>query len=990
MPIMGWVRRMVLGMPADPPTRQFSSGPMPIDRMFAEMRGGSASIGREEALQIPGVVRGRNLLCSVATLPLLERGPNNVPVRAPLLEQIDPNVPNVVVLSATFEDLMFEGKSWWQVTARGADRYPVNARHLAPGRVSLRPPSTGFGMPRAVDPPPTGRVWVDGKEVPATDMIRFDSPNPGLLSYAGRTLRLAAKYQRAAAMYADNPQTSEHFTPAPNAEEMTDDEVREHLSGWRAARREGATGYVPRGLQYNPGDPVSAADQKLVELKQQASLEAALCMGLDPEVLGVPVTSRTYANRQDFARDRINDMFAPYMLAVTQRLSMMDVCRRGYTRVFDLDDYLRADPLTRVQYYQGMSGLGAIDVEYIQNEEGLPVRGSLAPAAPTPAAPPADEVAAARDRRAAAFDAPTSRQFEFRAASFSADVATRTIRGIALPYNEIASKYGVRFRFAPGSIEWAADAVGRVKFLDNHDYAKPIGVATTITNTDAGLQTAFKVGAGPERDALLQDAADGIVDGLSVGVEFDDAVDTVPDPDHEGVLLVRRATLREVSLTAMPAFDSARVTTVAARRDNGGAMLCTACGQQMTPGVAHVCPGPTNGPVTLTAEQFAALFPAAAPAPVPADPGPVPVDPAGPDAGRPAVVLSEPLAYRFDRSGRNFAVGQEHDFSTDVVAMLKRGDGDGMNTDEGRRVMTFIRAQFDVDSADINEVTPEIQRPDMYVDQRDYRYPLWNSINKGAPPNGVQPFRFPKFSSASGLVAAHTEGTEPSGGTLVTTSTPVAPTSISGKAYITREVWDMGGNPAVSTLIWNQMVRGYNEALETATATFLNTLTAAADLLLTAGAVDEVLAAVWEGHVADLQFVRGYDFEFFAVEKELFKRFAAAKDGAERPLYPMINPMNANGQSRRRFATLDLAGVEGIPSWALASTAGSPNNSWLYDPSTVHGWATQPQRLEFEGAADDNSTVAPVAKLGLGIWGYSAFINSDIGGVRQVIYDTVA
>lgn len=993
MPIMTWVRRVILGMPADP-GRQFAAGPMPISTMFAEMRAGGSSIGRDEALRIPGVVRGRNLLCSVATLPLVERGPSNVVVRAPLLEQIDPNVPNVVVLAATFEDLMFEGKAWWRVTARGADGYPTSAQHLAPGRVSLRPPPSGYGAPRAV-PDPVGRVWVDGKEVPARDVIRFDSPNPALLQYAGQTLRLAAAYRRAAAMYASNPQTSEHFTPADNAEELDDDAIREHLSAWRAARREGGTGYVPRALKYNPGDPVSAADQKLVELKQQAALETALCMGLDPEVLGVPVTSRTYANRQDFARDRINDMFAPYMLAVTQRLSMGDLCRRGYVRVFDLDDYLRADPATRWTVYEAGLRTGAFDVAYVQQEEGLPVVGAVTP--PTTGQPsttpaPAGDELAARRTRAASFDAPAVRQFEFRTTGFAVDQETRTIRGVALPYDEIASKYGLKFRFAPGSIEWDAANVGRIKLLDSHDYAKPLGAATSIESTTAGLQTAFRVGQGPERDAHLQDAADGITDGLSVGVEFDEAVDTVPDPDNEGVLLVRRATLNEVSLTAMPAFTGARVTRVAATRDNGGTMhTCPTCGQQMTPGVAHTCSAPT-GPVTLTAEQFAALFPNAAP---PADPGPATVDPAGPEAGAPAgaTFVNEALPYAFNRARPGRAahfVASEHDFSTDVAAMLKSRDAYGEHTDEGKRVMAFIRAQFDVDRADTDETTPTIQRPDMYVDQRDYKYPLWNAVNKGAPPNGIQPFTFPKFNSATGLVGDHTEGVEPTGGTITTTGQTVTPTALSGKAYMTREVYDMGGNPAVSSLIWNQMVRGYKEGLESATATFLNTLTAATDITLTAGAVDDALADAWEAAVAALNFVRGYDFEMFAVEQALYLRFAAAEDSTGRPLFPMIGPMNTNGQSRTRFRTLDLAGVEGVPSWALTSTPGSPNNSWLFDPTVVHGWATQPQRLDFEGAADDNSTVAPVAKIGIGIWGYKAFANSDIGGVRQVIYDTTA
>lgn len=1006
MSIKSWVRRAVFGFPAAPGRHDFvASGPMPIDNMFSMMRGWSRSVSREEALRIPGVLKGRNLLCSVATLPLTQRGPGNRLERSPLLEQIDPNVTNVVVLAMTLEDLLFDGVSWWRVTARGADGYPSSATHIDRSRVTLKPPKAWGYQP--ADVLPSGEsatatvVYVDGKPVLAADMIRFDSPNPALLQYAGDTFRAARMYLEAAGRYASNPMPTEHFTPADNAAEPTTDQVEEFLSQWKAARRSSSTAYVPGWAKYNPDTSTSAADMKLPELKTQAALETALCMGLDPEVLGVATTSRTYANAQDWRRDRINDLFAGFMLAITQRLSMGDVTRRGYLVTFDVDDYMRADPITRTAYYRALQDMGAIRVEQIQEEEGLLVSGDQRPTGGTPAVTPGstgdparDEVAQQRARRAATFDAAAStRTFEFRAGTFSVDTETRTVRGLALPYNKVASKYGLKFKFAPGSLEWG-EQVSRVKFLREHMYGSAIGVATKLENTPAGLDVAFRVGQGADRDAVLADAADGILDGLSVGVEFDEATDTVPDPDDKGVLLVRRATLREVSITAMPAFDDARVTTVAASRD-GGSMNCTLCGAPLVPGVAHVCATAPAAPVTLTADQFAALLAGRTPEVV--EP-PAVVDPAGPDAGRQtaSTFVNESTGYAFNARprentpGGRFVAGGTNDFSTDVAAMLKARDFDGQITPAGRRVLDFVAAQFDVDSADINETTPTIQRPDMYVDQRDYRYPLWDAVNKGTPPNGIQPFTFPKFSSASGLVGAHTEGTEPTGGTFVTTGQTVTPTAVSGKAYMTREAYDMGGNPAVSTLIWNQMVRGYKEGLETATSTFLATLTAATDLLLTAAAADDVLMDLWEGHVVDLQFIRGYDFDMFAVEKELFKKFAQAEDSTGRPLNPMLGPMNTNGTAARRFVRLDLAGVEAVPSWALASTAGAPNNSWLFDRSTVHGWATAPQRLEFEGASDDNTSVAPVAKIGFGIWGYTAFANSDIGGVRQVIYDTVA
>lgn len=587
-------------------------------------------------------------------------------------------------------------------------------------------------------------------------------------------------------------------------------------------------------------------------------------------------------------------------------------------------------------------------------------------------------------------------------AQFAVDTGARTITGLAVPYGKTAKSDGRRFRFQRGAIKYGP--LHRVKLLRDHDRSQALGKAIDITDTAAGMLITFKVSPGAAGDAALALAADQVLDGLSIGVDFSSA-DYRPDPQNPGAYLVFNASLREVSLTAVPAFDDSRLTSVRASHDGGHMDTCEHCGATLTPGVAHTCPTPptvtpperVDTPVTFTAEQFDRLLGRVAPAPTGA--GPTQVDP----TRSPSVTVTrEPLPYAVRRTFNRitgsqefiFSAANEHDFSTDLAAMAREKDTEGTRTEAGGRVMRMLNAQFaEVSTTSIDELTPEIDRPDMYVDQRDYRTPLMDMISRGAPPNGVQPFRFPKFNSATGLVADHTEGTEPSSGTFTTTSQLVNPTALSGKASLTREVWDMGGNPSVSGLVFNQMVRGYREGLETAAATFLNTLTAAADVTITTASTNKALVADLNAMVAELQFTRGYDFDAMAMEKVLYKAAAAAVDDSGRPLLPILSPMNANGTAATRFQTLNIAGVVGVPSWALASTAGSPNNSWLFDRSTVFGWWTPPQRLEFPGsdpgASSAPNAYAPVAYVDLAIWGYKAFANSDIGGVRQVIYDSV-
>jgi phage portal protein BeeE len=117
-------------------------------------------------------------------------------------------------------------------------------------------------------------------------------------------------------------------------------------------------------------DSPSPADLQLVELQKQAALDIANALGVDPEELGISTTSRTYANAVDRRRDRINDVLSPFMRAITDRLSMGDVTRRGHRVEFDLDDYMKSNPTERWSVYKIAKEMGVMLVDEIRAEEG--------------------------------------------------------------------------------------------------------------------------------------------------------------------------------------------------------------------------------------------------------------------------------------------------------------------------------------------------------------------------------------------------------------------------------------------------------------------------------------------------------------------------------------------------------------------------------------------------------------------------------------------
>lgn len=587
----------------------------------------------------------------------------------------------------------------------------------------------------------------------------------------------------------------------------------------------------------------------------------------------------------------------------------------------------------------------------------------------------------------------------------------RQIRALVMPWGKIGSHDGGhRWRFERGSLVF-----GHAKYVWlNQDHSQGLRFARAIDaeDTPEGLVMTFAVRPGPHGDAMLAAAAEAQRGGMRVGfsVEVDiDTADMAPDPADPGVQVVSMSNLTGVAMLGNPAFTDTRLVAVMMSH-TGGTMRCPHCQAEITEGVQHTCtptPDPTTDPatdpatppaaeaVTFSADQFGQLLDRIGQAPS----GRPVVDPT---AGRtPPAAVTEPLPYRFSyetgpAGGKFvFAHGAEHDFSTDLIEITRLAQQHRDYAAPLERVNALIRAAFaDVESADVTAINPNRHRPDMWVRQRDYRTVLWDMIAAGTT-DGTK-FDVPKFDSSSGLVVPATEKTEPAAGSFVATLQTITPTQVWGKVEITRQAWRAGGSPQLSGILWEQMLREYYEDREAAVAAFLNTLTLAADITLTGTPAatpdnddDQVTVNDLEAAIALLQFDRGGDqISAFAVHRDLYKVLARVKDDAGRPLYPINNPMNANGDAAPRFRTMNIAGVTAVGSYALGASGTAATNSWLFDPATVFGWASAPERLFWDfGATVQTANIPQLSFVTLGIYGDIALANTDIAGVRQVIFD---
>jgi len=348
---------------------------VPSEMMQGMTSGGQIAprVSRAVALQVPAVLRSRNLICStLARLPVHIRDKERqIVTPTTLMEQIDPDIPNVVTFSQTYEDLLFESISWWRVLERGWHGYPTYAEHVGPDRVHV----SGIDLPtlngQGTVYGPT-RIYVDGAPVADEDMIRFDSPNPPLLRHAARAIRACLNLDITASNYAETPVPLGAFTPKDGARPREDPKaIQEILDKWDTARRSRSWGYIGaawelKELQFN-AEQIQLADQR-----QHAVLEIARAAGIDPEDLGVSTTSRTYQNAEQRRLDLLDFTLATYSSAVEQRLSMRDVLPRGYETKVNFDGFLRTDTKTRMEAYQIGKPVGAYTEQEIRELEDRP------------------------------------------------------------------------------------------------------------------------------------------------------------------------------------------------------------------------------------------------------------------------------------------------------------------------------------------------------------------------------------------------------------------------------------------------------------------------------------------------------------------------------------------------------------------------------------------------------------------------------------------
>jgi HK97 family phage portal protein len=342
--------------------------PVQIADSVYNILGGSTNTTRALAMSVPSVARARNIICgTIGSLPLTTfnriTGDYVDPHR--VINQPDPRVAGFVIYCWLAEDIWLYGAGYGQVlemySATDGGRVRAWTR-VSPDRVTV---DTDF-LNTTIN-----GYKVDGKSVPMQgvgSIIRFDGPDEGLLHRAGKTIAAAVYLENAAVNYAKEPAPT--MVLKSNGTNLTAERISSLLTAWKSARQSRSTAFLNADVDLKEFgfDPKSL---QLAEGRQYVALELSRACGIPAYFLSAETTSMTYTNAVNERRSLVDFSLRPILKAIEERLSLPDFVPNPVMVRFDLDDFLRGNPLERAQVYEILNRIGAMSVEQIQREEDL-------------------------------------------------------------------------------------------------------------------------------------------------------------------------------------------------------------------------------------------------------------------------------------------------------------------------------------------------------------------------------------------------------------------------------------------------------------------------------------------------------------------------------------------------------------------------------------------------------------------------------------------
>ena len=505
----------------------------------------------------------------------------------------------------------------------------------------------------------------------------------------------------------------------------------------------------------------------------------------------------------------------------------------------------------------------------------------------------------------------------------ASDSERKVIAGKIVPFGEVGNTSAGPVVFTKGSIKIGDP--GKIKMLMQHKNDKPIGRMQKFQEAEDGIYAQFKISSSMQGSDALILASEGLIDGLSVGVEVTGSKQT------KDYLMVTAATLKEVSLVETPAFANANVTKVAASENEADS---------------------TNQPTT---ESEAIVENTTEPTAAPV------VEVAPVEAARPTISAS------FYTEPRSPIKSQAQFLEHSIKAQLGNNDSKQWVLHAEAQAAKALTAADD--SFSTNPAFSPVSYVSTVVDTLIGARPAIDAIGSRAISASGMTISVPKITT-SGTVAETAEGGAPSETGIVSSYVNLTVKKYSGLQRYSLEVLERS-DPSFFQAMLDNMTRAYNKATD-----------AAVIAALTAGGTQAATTAATSAGI--ISFVSTEAPAAYLATGELATKYIAgtsqwslllgATDSTGRPIYNAANPMNNAGSSvptslRGNVLGLDLY----VDPNAVATTI--DESAFIVVPSAVSIYESPVLRL--------STNIPTSGEIETSLYGYMAVGVLVAGGVRR-------
>jgi phage head maturation protease len=505
----------------------------------------------------------------------------------------------------------------------------------------------------------------------------------------------------------------------------------------------------------------------------------------------------------------------------------------------------------------------------------------------------------------------------------AADSNSRTITGRIVTFEETGNASIGKVQFAKGSI----DAVPVLLNLE-HDRTRRIGKTLSIEANDQGIDATFKIANTTAGTDALVEASEGLRDGFSVEVYFDE-YETLKD----GTVRIIKGEMTGVALTSEPAIRSARVNEVAATTGD-------------EPEISDSTIEPDATPTEKDDEVEQTVTPAEAVETV--------------EAAQSVTANAKPAVGGWTSKPR---------LEFTAAKYLENTIRASLGEESARQ---YVAAADD--TTDNAGLVPTRQLTEVINGLANNTRSAIDAISRGVLPDAGMSFEIPKITTMP-TVAETAEAGTPSETDQASSFLSVTVKKYAGQQTFSVELLDRT-SPLFFNELLNNMSAAYAKATDLAVYTALASgATADATTLTTYPTASELLGFVSRGAASVYSNTQGFATNILANTSQWANLMTLNDSG--RPIYMAAQPSNAGGvvrpdSIRGNVAGLDLYVTANVPS---ANDTDKDDSMLIINPSAYTWYESPTYRLRADVIASGQIAVsvygygAIATKIGAGAFG---------------------